>query len=160
MSATLINDRFLLQISVGGYEFPDVTSDVHDANWLLIRLVLQSQHGAWRWQVEDAGALTWELEACVDWLLKLSNGEAVDVEYCGFSEPDIAFETIRNDDGEVVGLSIQLMDEFQPPTKVLVPRENNIVSLRFHTPPATLREFAENLMAELSLFPQRGARPT
>jgi hypothetical protein len=159
MPAILINDRFLLQISVGGYEFPDVIHDAHDANWLLIRLVLQSQHGAWRWQVEDAGALTWEMERCIEWLFKLSAGEAVDLEYCGFSEPDIAFEVIRNDEHEAVGLSVQLMDEFQPPTKVLVPRENNIVSLRFHTPPDALREFAENLMAELKSFPVRGARP-
>lgn len=159
MPATLANDRFLLQMSIVGYEFPEVIDDRHDANWLLIRLVLQSQHGAWRWQVEDAGALTWELERCIDWLLKLSAEEAVDLEYCGFSEPDIAFETIRNDDHEVVGLSVQLMDEFQPPTKVLVPRENNIVSLRFHTPSDTLREFADNLLAELKQYPVRGARP-
>lgn len=159
MSASLINDRFRLQISVVGYEFPDVVNDVDDANWLLVRLVLQSQHGAWRWQVEDAGALTWELEQCVEWLFKLSAGEAVEQEHCGFSEPDIVFETIRNDEQEVVGLSIQLMDEFQPPTKVLVPRENNIVSLRFHTPPDTLREFADDLMTELKAFPQRGTRP-
>jgi hypothetical protein len=158
MSASLINDRFLLQISVVGYEFPDVVTDMDDANWLLIRLALQSQHGGWRWQVEDAGALTWELEQCVEWLFKLSAGEAVEQDYCGFSEPDIAFEVIRNDEQAAVGLSVHLMDEFQPPTKVLVPRENNIVTLRFHTPSDTLQKFAQDLMTELQAFPVRGAR--
>jgi len=159
MPATLINDRFRLRMSVAGYEFPDVVEDPYDTNWLLIRLVLQSQHSAWRWQVEDAGALTWELEGCVHWLLKLSAEESVDRENYGFSEPDISFETIRNEDGAVVGLSVQLMDEFQPPTKVLVPRTNNIVSLRFHTPANTLRSFADQLAAELALYPVRGSRP-
>jgi hypothetical protein len=159
MPATLANDRFLLQMSVAGYEFPDVTNDVHDANWLLIRLSLQSQYGAWHWQVEDAGALTWELDDCIHWLLALVANKPVDKESCGFSEPDIRFETIRGEDGLVIGLSINLMDEFQPPTKVLVPRENNIVNLRFHTPSDVLRDFADNLAEELTAYPLRGKRP-
>jgi len=160
MPARLENDRFRLEISVVGYEFPDMVDDPDDANWLLIRLVLQSQFGAWRWQVEDAGALTWELADGVQWLLRLSAGEPVEREQCGFSEPDIAFEAIRGEDGQVIGLSVQLMDEFQPPTKVLVPRENNIVSLRFHTPPNILRAFADDLTSELNHFPLRGSHPT
>jgi hypothetical protein len=119
MSASLINDRFLLQISVAGYEFPDVDNDVDDANWR----------------------------------------EVVEQDYCGFSEPDIAFEVIRNEEQAAVGLSVHLMDEFQPPTKVLVPRENNVVTLRFHTPPDVLQNFAEELMNELQAFPMRGVRP-
>jgi hypothetical protein len=159
MPAILVNDRFELQMTVAGYEFPDVLDNVDDANWLVIRLTLQSVYGAWNWQVQDAGALTWELADCVDWLLRLSERQPVEKESCGFSEPDIRFETIRNENGEVVGLSVQLMDEFQPPTKVLVPRENNIVNLRFHTPPDVLKAFAESLAADLTVFPVRGERP-
>lgn len=156
MPATLTNDRFTLEIAVGGYEFPDVLDDFEDANWLVIRVTLQSVHGAWRWQVEDAGALTWELEGCVRWLHDLSAGQPVAEASYGFSEPDIRFESVRSEDGEVVGLAVHLMDEFQPPTKVLVPRENNVVSLRFHTPPDVLREFAARLAESLAQFPQRG----
>jgi hypothetical protein len=116
-------------------------------------------HGAWRWHVEDAGALTWELGECIQWLYALSNGSSVASERCGFSEPDISFETIRDAEGEAVGLTLYLMDEFQPPTKVLMPRENNIVSLRFHTPPDVLRQFAQALETDLSRFPVR-ARQT
>lgn len=158
MPATLINDRFELQMSVAGYEFPEVTNDPYDANWLVIGIALQLVYGAWHWQVEDAGALSWELEDCILWLEQLSQGEAVAQEQFGFSEPDISFEVIRNDDGSVVGLTMYLMDEFQPPTKVLVPRENNIVALRFHTPPEVLHEFAQGLAEDLKQFPRRGAR--
>jgi hypothetical protein len=42
---------------------------------------------------------------------------------------------------------------------VLVPRENNIVSLRFHTPDEVLAAFADQLEAHLSRYPQRGERP-
>jgi hypothetical protein len=42
---------------------------------------------------------------------------------------------------------------------VLVPRENNIVSLRFHTPADVLTAFADRLEANLARFPQRGERP-
>ncbi len=157
MPVTLLNDRFEMTMAVVGYEFPDIHDDPDDANWLIIRVVLQSIHGAWRWQVEDAGALTWELDGCVKWLLRLSGGEAVEAERYEFSEPDISFEIIRGDDSAVVGLALHLMDEFQPPTKVLVPRENNIVTLRFHTPPEALRELAESLAAELAAYPQRGS---
>jgi hypothetical protein len=160
MSVTLVNDRFAMDISVVGYEFSDVPDDASDANWLVIRVTLHSMFGEWRWQVEDAGALTWELADCVTWLRTLAAGEGVAAEAFGFSEPDIRFETIRHeDDGQVVGLSVYLMDEFQPPTKVLLPRELNIAHLRFHTPPETLRALADHFANELLRFPQRGERP-
>lgn len=159
MPAVLENDRFKLEIHIAGYEFEDDFRDAFDANWLVFRVVLQSIHGAWRWQVEDAGALTWEVAECIGWLRALREGAAVEDERFGFSEPDVSFDTIRNDEGELVGLQVNLMDEFQPPTKVLVPRENNIVSLRFHTPDAVLGAFADQLEAHLGRYPQRGERP-
>lgn len=159
MPLILENDRFRLEISIAGYEFEGKFRDQYDANWLIFRVVLQSLHGAWRWQVEDAGALTWEVADCIAWMRALQAGRAVQQEHVGFSEPDVSFDLIRNEDGELVGLAVHLMDEFQPPTKVLVPRENNIVTLRFHTPPETLAAAAEALAAELDQYPQRGERP-
>jgi hypothetical protein len=159
MPVVLENDRFRLEISIAGYEFEGKFRDHYDANWLIFRVVLQSLYGAWRWQVEDAGALTWEVGECVDWLRALQAGTGVERESFGFSEPDVSFDLIRNDDGEAVGLAVNLMDEFQPPTKVLVPRENNIVTLRFHTPPEVLAAAADALAAGLEHFPQRGERP-
>ena len=158
MPAILENDRFRIEISVAGYEFQDDFRDIYDANWLIFQVVLQSVHGAWRWQVEDAGALTWEVADCVAWLRALSAGEVISTESWGFSEPDVSFDVIQQD-GDVVGLTVNLMDEFQPPTKVLMPRENNVVSLRFHTPPDVLTRFANRLEANLKRFPQRGERP-
>lgn len=159
MAAILINDRFQAEFSVAGYEFNDNIKDAYDANWLVIRVVLQSNYGAWRWQVEDAGALTWELASCIEWLRALNAGEQVDSESCHFTEPDISFYTIRNAEGSFIGLTVNLMDEFQPPTKVLIPRENNIVALRFHTPPDVIEAFASSLAEDLAQFPQRGERP-
>ena len=159
MPAVLKNDRFRLELHIAGYEFQHDFRDQFDANWLVFRVVLQSQHGAWRWQVEDAGALTWEVAECIRWLRDLQAGRAVEQEFFGFSEPDVSFDVIRNEELRVVGLTVNLMDEFQPPTKVLIPRENNIVSLRFHTPPELLSACAEGLESELLKFPQRGERP-
>ncbi len=159
MPAILENDRFRMGIYITGYEFNGEFKDEYDANWLIFRVVLQSVYGAWRWQVEDAGALTWEVEDCIDWLRALAADEPVKSENWGFSEPDVSFDLIRHEDGSLIGLTVNLMDEFQPPTKVLVPRENNIVSLRFHTPTDVLTEFADQLEANLNRFPQRGARP-
>ncbi len=159
MPAVLENDRFVLEIEVAGYEFEENQRDVYDANWLVFRVALQSTFGAWRWQVEDAGALTWEVSDCVQWLAALRDNEPVVDDHFGFSEPDVSFDAIRDDNGQVIGLRVNLMDEFQPPTKVLVPRENNIVSLRFHTPADVLTSFGERLNANLSRYPQRGNRP-
>ncbi|MAS36232.1 MAG: hypothetical protein CL610_19670 [Anaerolineaceae bacterium] len=155
MPAILENDRFKMEIDIAGYEFEGDFLDAQDANWLIFRVVLQSVHGAWRWQVEDAGALTWEVAECVHWLRALQDNAPVDDDSFGFSEPDVSFDAIRNDDGEVVGLRVNLMDEFQPPTKVLVPRENNLVSLRFHTPARTLSALADHLEANLQRYPER-----
>jgi hypothetical protein len=160
MPAVLENDRFILEIEVAGYEFDENQRDVYDANWLIFRVALQSAHGAWRWQVEDAGALTWEVADCVTWLAALRDSQPVVEDHFGFSEPDVSFDVIRSDAGQAVGLRVNLMDEFQPPTKVLVPRENNIVSLRFHTPAEVLTAFGDGLKDNLSRYPQRGDRPT
>src|SRR5690606_30932171 len=141
------------------YEFEDALKDPCDANWLILRVTLQSVHGAWRRQVEHAGALTWEEEDCVNWLRALSTGESVTTDRWTLCERDVRFDVIWHDDGAVVGLTVQLRDEFQPPTKVLMPRENNIVSLRFHTPPEALEHFANRIEANLARFPQRGERP-
>lgn len=159
MPATLENDRFRIELAVAGYEFENDFLDIYDANWLIFRVVLQSVYGAWRWQVEDAGALTWELADCVAWFRALAADQPVETESWGFSEPDVSFEVIRDDDSSIIGLAVSLMDEFQPPTKVLVPRENNVVTLRFHTPAPVLSEFADRLEANLARFPQRGERP-
>ncbi len=159
MTACLTNDRFQLELSVVGYEFPDALSNPLDANWLVIRVVLAMVHSAWRWQVEDAGALTWEWADCASWLLSLSEGKSDLPESFSFSEPDVRLEALRDTAGAVVGLAVHLMDEFQPPTKVLVPRENNAVTLRFHTPPEALRAFAGAFLADSQKFPQRGERP-
>jgi hypothetical protein len=159
MPARLENDRFRLYLAVVGYEFPDAGRDPYDANWLLIRATLESVHGAWRWQVEDAGTLTWELGGCIRWLRALAASEPVDTERWVFSEPDISFEVIRQEDRRVIGLTVYLMDEFQPPTKVLIPRQANVASLRFYTPPDVLSQLADQLAAELARFPQRGERP-
>jgi hypothetical protein len=157
--ARLENDRFRLELAVAGYEFPDLLRDPYDANWLVIRANLQSVHSAWRWQVEDAGALTWELAGCIKWLRALAANEPVDEDCWGFSEPDISFEVVRQEGRAVIGLAVNLMDEFQPPTKVLVPRNGNIANLRFHTPPDVLSAFAEGLATDLKHFPQRGDGP-
>jgi hypothetical protein len=159
MPAVLTNDRFSVQISVVGYEFPDSTDSAEDANWLIIGVRLELIHGAWRWQVEDAGALTWELDGFIAWLRALSADKPVESESFGFSEPDISFDVLRGDDGLAAGLALHLMDEFQPPTKVLIPRIANVVTLRFFTPPEVLAAFADGLAEELARFPQRGPQP-
>jgi hypothetical protein len=158
--ARLENDRFRLELAVAGYEFPDLLRDPYDANWLVIRATLQSVHSAWRWQVEDAGALTWELAGCIQWLRALAASEPVEEGGWGFSEPDISFEVVRQEGGAVIGLAVNLMDEFQPPTKVLIPRQSNIATLRFHTPPEVLSAFADGLAMDLNRFPQRGDGPS
>ena len=85
MPAQLENDRFRMEISVAGYEFEHNFRDKFDANWLIFRVVLQSVFGAWRWQVEDAGALTWEVAECVAWLRALSQDQPVPESHFSFS---------------------------------------------------------------------------
>lgn len=159
MAAVLTNDRFRLEISIADYEFQDGVSDPFDANWLVVRVTLTMIHGAWRWQVEDAAALTWELQECIRWLLDVSAGRATGATSFSFSEPDIRLEVLRDADNAVAGLAVHLMDEFQPPVKVLYPRENNIATLRFSASAESLQTFARALQAEGERFPPRGERP-
>ena len=87
------------ELTVLGYESPDVEGEQHDSNWLLLRV--DAQDGETTWTAEDPALLTWEIERLARWLGRLARGGRIDHPWCGFVEPNLEFRADPHDDGRV-----------------------------------------------------------
>lgn len=47
------------------YQFPEITDEKWDANWLMIALRVQAPQGSWH--TVDPALLTWEVQELADW---------------------------------------------------------------------------------------------
>ena len=77
------------EITLDGYEYPELPQDEWDANWL--KVTVEVVDGPKRWKRSDPAALTWEICTLVTWLrsVKLNPREA-DCQLV-FTEPCLVF---------------------------------------------------------------------
>jgi hypothetical protein len=59
-------DNQTVELRVTNYQFPDISFDQYDSNWLNVYLKVESKLG--NWQTIDPALLTWEVEEIIDWL--------------------------------------------------------------------------------------------
>lgn len=104
---TLAGEESSLRLRVVGYQFPDITDDEWDSNWLVVDGVVVLEGRQWRFQ--DPCLTTFEAIRLADWLDACANGSAKD-SYCDFTEPNLQFELI---DPETLRVSFAL--ESAPP---------------------------------------------
>ena len=95
-------DGTILEIKIKGYQFPDITDDIHDANWLQIQFI--STTDGQTWETTKPCMLTWEVEKLIKWLDKISLGKSVD-DKCYFIEPVISFQYY---DDEIEGKKLRI----------------------------------------------------
>jgi hypothetical protein len=79
-----------LRLRLLRYEFPEITDDRWDSNWLVV--FGEGHIDGRRWRFESPCLSTVEVGALVDWLHKVANGEEVDE--IGFMEPHLEFDLI------------------------------------------------------------------
>jgi hypothetical protein len=70
------------------YEFPDVTEDRWDSNWLVVSGKVTTDGQSWRFT--DPCVTTFELSELADWLDNLA-GTAAEPSDCAFTEPNLTF---------------------------------------------------------------------
>jgi hypothetical protein len=82
-----------LSIGVESYQFPEITDDHWDSNWLIIKgdAVLAGE----RWSFRDACLTTFELKRLADWLDQVWEGKA-EQPFCSFTEPNLDFERVSD----------------------------------------------------------------
>ena len=143
-----------LDLSIVGYQFPDVTTDPWDSNWLLVAVRVVSPEGSW--DVVDPCLTTWEAKHLVRWLV---NAAARDPSAAPamFTEPNltlVARAHPRNPSRVGVRACFQL--ELRPPWV----GAGNELCVDLEVDRADLARAAAALLVDLLRFPQRGDDPT
>lgn len=82
-----------LRIGVESYQFPDISDDEWDSNWLIINGDAALNGDSWTFQ--DPCLTTFEMERLANWLNQVSSGK-VEQTFCGFVEPNLNFERVSD----------------------------------------------------------------
>ncbi len=138
--------RASLRLSVLRYQFPQITTDEYDANWLIIRGHVSLDQRSWSFR--DPCLTTFEVRQLADWLDRLARGDEVEPS-CAFIEPNLRFEKLSD---RAIRVSFAL--ESAPPwAKPGDPwNEHGFeVLIEKH-----LETAAGQLRAQLRAFPERG----
>ncbi|MBC9031834.1 hypothetical protein IAG41_05475 [Sphingomonas sp. JC676] len=134
-----------LRIGVERYQFPEITGDDWDSNWLIINgdAVLDGKS----WTFRDACLTTFEMERLADWLDQVSSGK-VENAFCGFTEPNLDFERVSD-----VAVRIAFSLEALPPWSK---RDSDFGEIGFNVPiDNRVGAAANSLRALLTRYPVR-----
>ena len=83
------SDGSSLELSVVGYQFPELEAVPYDLNWLVI--AGRASLGGREWKFQEPCLLTYEAAALADWLEARSKDASNDGEI-GFIEPNLCFK--------------------------------------------------------------------
>src|SRR5438105_12728293 len=96
------------ELSLVGYQHPEISDDEYDANRLSVRVDLRTSRG-YLSQTEPA-LLTWEVGWLALWLENLAREIRQD-ERQDFTEPNLSFRHVSTE-GDLVALQVGLSQEF------------------------------------------------
>lgn len=138
-----------LDLAILNYEFPRISDDEWDSNWLLVRLEGRQPRDSWT-HVSSC-LLTWDLQALAEWFDALAEGREAPA--LQFTEPVLSFVA-----GGPVGGRAKILVEvvLEPPVR----SEPEDVELPLLVEHAQLREAAASLRRAAERFPVRAARPS
>jgi hypothetical protein len=132
------------------YEYPDITEDRWDSNWLVVSGMVTTPEESWRFV--DACVTTFELEELADWLERLNHGTPP-AAACAFAEPNLEFWYVALPERR---LRLRFAHESAPP-RLTEPRERaSGVSLEFPLSEIDAEGAAADLREVLNEFPIRG----
>lgn len=130
------------------YEFPDITEDRWDSNWLVVSGKVTSGPQSWRF-VEPC-VTTFELEELADWLENLGSDDSTELT---FTEPNLMFSYTPR---PVPVIHVRFAHESAPPL-LKAPEERAIgITLDFPTSTDQARVLAADVRNTLMEYPPRG----
>jgi hypothetical protein len=80
------------ELKVLGYQFPHITDEPWDANWLSIQVSVDSARGSW--SASDPSLVTADVAEIADWLLAIADGGSA-ADRLDFLEPNLSFELLQ-----------------------------------------------------------------
>lgn len=141
LSSQLEDCSFSLEIE--GYEVGNAPADKYDANWISIRVSVQSRQG--NWSKIAPVLLTWEIEDLIEWCRGGYELEPL----LQFVEQSIEFYAAAVD-SELIHFKVTLAGKLLPEWQ-----DQYSINLDLFLRRQELRRFASELESELSHFPYR-----
>lgn len=145
-------DGARLEVTVLGYQFPEMATEPYDSNWLNIHIVVNGPLGAWK--ATAPALLTYEAAKLADWLAHIADGHPTAPEWDGL-EPNLSFEWRPS--ASKASLRAFLGAEFGPPDSARVEPLGRRHFLDFAVSRTDLTQASRSLREQLQNFPQRAA---
>jgi hypothetical protein len=144
----LTGDESWFRLVIAGYQFPEITNDEWDSNWLIVDGSVSLTGREWRFR--DPCLTNFEATRLADWMEACARGNPAKP-YCGFVEPNLQFDLI---DAQTMRVSFAL--ESAPPW---AKKGDDWTKHGFNFPvgPALVKA-ASDLRHQLERFPVRGPR--
>ena len=141
-----------ITIDLLGYQFPGLSNEPYDSNWLRVQVHAVHPRGAWT--SVDPSLLTYEVAALADWLERVAERRHDAPQTISFTEPNLRLDLATTSMGEDV-LRVFFELESRPPwfPDVAVPGEP--VWVEFPLCELDLPTAARSLREQLAHFPQR-----
>ena len=142
---------YALKLTLVGYQFPEMTREPYDSNWLIIETDITTPHRSW--QASDPCLLTYEVEQLAQWLEQAANGTP-DNRVCHFIEPCLQFELYDHEGGERY-LRVVFDLELRPDWQIERTRQRDDTWIDLQVDRQKLLEAAQALREQLARYPQR-----
>ncbi len=139
------------KLKIVDYQFPNITDEYHDSNWLIIQVDVIHPKGAWT--AVDPCLLTFDVEWLARWLEDVHSNSNKRPE-CSFLEPCLEFQVEVNEKSKRV-LRVYFELEARPiwaSCKIAGQRD---LWVEFELSEIDLLAVASELRSELAKYPQR-----
>ena len=136
-----------LELRILGYEFPHLSSDSMDSDWLLIRGV--AKDGLAQWEFVSPCMTTGDAQSLVTFLDSASKDAGSGARVV-FGEPNLQFEVKATGQIRVI-FELEARPPWKPPTF----EDDDIYALDLDLSSAQLAQAAEQLAEQLKKFPSR-----
>jgi len=142
-------DNQEIDFKVTNYQFPNITDDEWDRNWLNIYIKVISKFG--NWQTIDPSLTTWEVQQIVEWLDDLANDvtpEWLDQE---FTEPNLTLKLLNKVTDPIKIIRMSFDHESKPQSA----SDYKEVFIDIEADKTELKRMSNDLRIELSKYPTR-----
>lgn len=138
-----------LELSLEGYQFPDIGSGGWDANWLIVRGEVEHPRGSWVFR--DPSLTTFEVKALASWFSGVASGEASST--LSFTEPNLEFRLLV---GAEASVAVRLGYESAPPWLTRQEPRSQGITLVFPKARNDFQVAAQAVLDQLAMYPPRG----
>lgn len=147
MTLASIDGTTVFRLRILGYQFPGITTDRYDSNWLMVNVEGKTQDTSW--SGTDPCMLTWEGHWLLNWLADLATGAESEPEM-SFMEMNLEF-ILASRTANAIGLRIRLRESLRPQSAA----GDDPFDIALELLPDGLRAAADALCEDLRRFPIR-----